>query len=60
MLDYKNIIIKSYVLHMTGREIAESLHVSQSGVNGFLREFKRCNSRMQRRCPPSRSPNGSR
>lgn len=42
MLDYKNIIIKSYVLHMTGREIAESLHVSQSGVNGFLREFKRC------------------
>jgi DNA-directed RNA polymerase specialized sigma subunit len=36
MLDYKNIIIKSYVLHMTGREIAESLHVSQSGVNGFL------------------------
>lgn len=42
MLDYKNSIIKSYVLHMTGREIAEALQVSQSGVNGFLREFKRC------------------
>jgi hypothetical protein len=42
MLDYKNIIIKPYVLHMTGREIAEALQVSQSGVNGFLREFKRC------------------
>ena len=42
MLDYKNIIIKSYILHMTGREIAESFHVSQSGANGFLREFRRC------------------
>lgn len=42
MLDHKSIIIKSYVLHMTSRKIAELLQVSQSGVNGFLWEFRRC------------------
>lgn len=36
MLDYKEIIIKRYVLHMSGAKIAEMLGVSKSGVNGFL------------------------
>ena len=42
MLDYKDIIIKHYALHMSGREIAATLGVSKSGVNGFLNAFKRC------------------
>lgn len=42
MLDYKDIIIKSYALHMSGREIAKKLGVSKSGVNGFLKAFKEC------------------
>ena len=40
-LDYKGIITKHYVLHMSGAEIAASLNVSKSGVNGFLQAFKR-------------------
>lgn len=42
MLDYKNILIKRYALHMTGRQIAEELGVSKSGVNDFLNAFKKC------------------
>ncbi len=42
MLDYKDIIIKHYALHMSGRAIADTLGVSKSGVNGFLNAFKDC------------------
>ena len=42
MLDYKNILIKRYALHMTGRQIAEELDVSKSGVNDFLNAFEKC------------------
>ena len=44
MLDYKNIIIKHYALHMSGREIASALGVSKSGVNDFLNAFEQCNT----------------
>ena len=44
MLDYKDIIIKHYALHMSGREIASALGVSKSGVNKFLSAFDRCNT----------------
>ena len=44
MLDYKDIIIKRYALHMSGREIASALGVSKSGVNEFLNAFDRCNT----------------
>ena len=44
LLDYKDIIIKHYALGMSGREIAEELSVSKSGVNKFLAAFKECNS----------------
>ena len=42
MLDYKDIIIKHYVLHMSGRQIAAALGVSKSGVNDFLKAFETC------------------
>ena len=42
MLDYKDIITKHYALGMSGGQIAESLGVSKSGVNDFLRAFKAC------------------
>lgn len=42
MLDYKDIIIKHYVLHMPGRQIAAALGVSKSGVNDFLKSFDQC------------------
>jgi len=42
MLDYKDIIIRHYVLHQSGREIARQLEVSKTGVNDFLRAFDRC------------------
>lgn len=42
MLDYKDIIIKHYVLEMSGSEIARRLNASKSGVNDFLRSFKKC------------------
>ena len=42
MLDYKDIITKHYALSMSGTKIAESLGVSKSGVNDFLRAFKEC------------------
>ena len=44
MLDYKDIIIKHYALHMSGREIASALGVSKSGVNKFLSAFDKCNT----------------
>ena len=42
MLDYKQILTKYYVLHMSGREIAADMGVSKSGVNGFIRAFEAC------------------
>ena len=44
MLDYKDIIIKHYALHMSGRMIASALGVSKSGVNEFLSAFDKCTS----------------
>ena len=44
MLDYKDIIIKHYVLHLSGREIAEMLNASKSGVNDFLKAFDECDT----------------
>lgn len=41
MLDYKNIIIKSYALNMSDAEIARQLGCSKSGVNNFLNAFKK-------------------
>ena len=42
MLDYKDIITKHFALGMSGGQIAETLGVSKSGVNDFLRAFKAC------------------
>ena len=42
MLDYKDIITKHFALGMSGAQIAESLGVSKSGVNDFLRAIKAC------------------
>lgn len=42
MLDYKDIILKHYALHMTGPEIARQLGASKSGVNGSLQAFEAC------------------
>lgn len=42
MLDYKIIIIKHYVLNMSGSEIAQELGCSKSGVNDFLKAFEKC------------------
>ena len=42
-LDYKDIIIKHYALSMSGSEIACQTGFSKSGVNDFLRAFKKCN-----------------
>ena len=42
MLDYKDIITKHYALEMSGSQIAETLGVSKSGVNDFIRAFKAC------------------
>lgn len=41
-LDYKDIIIKHYALSMSGSEIARQIGASKSGVNDFLRTFKKC------------------
>ena len=40
MLDYKDIITKHDALGMSGAKIAESLKVSKSGVNDFLRPLR--------------------
>ena len=42
MLDYKDIFTKHYALGMSGTKIADSLKVSRSGANDFLRAFKAC------------------
>ena len=44
MLDYKDIIIRHFVLNQSGREIARELGVSKTGVNDFLHAFKQCES----------------
>ncbi|MBS5544074.1 MAG: IS21 family transposase [Ruminococcus sp.] len=41
-LDYKDIIIKHYALSMSGSEIARQIGANKSGVNDFLRAFKKC------------------
>ena len=41
-LDYKDIIIKHYAISMSGSEIARQTGFSKSGVNDFLRAFKKC------------------
>ena len=41
-LDYRDIIIKHYALSMSGSEIARQAGYSKSGVNDFLRAFKKC------------------
>ena len=41
-LDYKDIIIKHYAMSMSGSEIARQTGFSKSGVNDFLRAFKKC------------------
>lgn len=42
MLDYKEVLLKHYMLNMSGSEIARQLGVSKSGINGFLKAFKSC------------------
>ena len=44
MLDYKNILVKRYALHLSGREIAKELGCSKTSVNGFIKDFERCGS----------------
>jgi len=39
-LDYKSIIVKRYLLHLSLREIAEQTGGSKSGVSEFLRAFE--------------------
>ena len=40
-LDYKSIITKHYLLHLSGQDIADQTGASKSGVNGFLKAFER-------------------
>lgn len=40
-LDYKDIIIKHYALSMSGSKTARQTDFSKSGVNDFLRAFKK-------------------
>ena len=40
-LDYKSIINKHYVLHMSNRDIAAQIGASKSGVGGFLQAFEK-------------------
>ena len=42
MLDYKDIITKRFLFHMSGRDIAEQLGASKSGVYDFLTAFEKC------------------
>lgn len=39
-LDYKSIITKHYLLHLSGKDIADQIGASKSGVNGFLKAFE--------------------
>ena len=41
MLDYKDIIKKRYLLNLSGREIAEKIGASKSGVYDFLKAFEK-------------------
>ena len=41
MLDYKDIIIKHFAFGLSGSEIARQLNVSKSGVNDFLKAFRK-------------------
>lgn len=41
MLDYRDIINKHFLLHMSGREIADQIGASKSGVYDFLAAFKK-------------------
>ena len=40
-LDYKSIIAKHYLLHLSSREIAKQTGASKSGVTRFLNAFER-------------------
>ena len=42
MLDYKDILTKHYVLHLSAREISKQSNASKSGVNDFLKAFREC------------------
>ena len=42
MLDYKDILTKHYVLHLSAREISKQSDASKSGVNDFLKAFREC------------------
>ena len=42
MLDYKDILTKHYVLHLSAREISKQANVSKSGVNDFLKALRNC------------------
>lgn len=44
MLNYKNILVKRYVLHLSGREIAKELGFGKTSVNDFVKAFDRCES----------------
>jgi hypothetical protein len=42
MLDYKDILNKHFVLHLSAREISQQTGVSKSGILKFLHAFERC------------------
>lgn len=42
MLDYKDILNKHFVLHLSAREISRQTGVSKSGILKFLHVFERC------------------
>ena len=44
MLDYKDILNKHYVLHLSAREISRQAGVSKSGILKFIRAFELCNA----------------
>ena len=44
MLDYKDILNKHYVLHLSAREISRQANVSKSGILKFIQAFERCKS----------------
>ena len=52
MFDYKDIIIKRYALHMSGRQIAATIGASKSGANDFLKESEQCVNHCHIRCLP--------
>lgn len=42
MLDYKDILMKRYVLQLSLREIAEQTGAGKSGVHDFQKAFEKC------------------